>query len=283
MLEAAAVGVPHEVKGETIVVFVRLRPGETDEPDLRRAISDKVVEQLGKALRPEAIHVVTDLPRTRSGKIMRRVARAAYLGIDPGDLSALDNPLRSRTDPSREVAMTDFRVLGPIEALKGGQPVALGGARQRTLLALLLLRYGRAVPVAELIDSIWAGDPPERAATILRSYVSRLRSALGESAPVSEEAFGYAINVGPESVDAALFEHLVRAADTDLARGHPAAAADQLEHALSLWRGRAFGYLSDDEPFRREAERLDSCDWMRSNAVSRRCCSSAMGPQSPTN
>ncbi|HYI22971.1 MAG TPA: hypothetical protein VEX62_10080, partial [Candidatus Limnocylindrales bacterium] len=93
VLEAAAVGVPHEVKGETIVVFVRLRPGESDDPDLRRAISDKVVEQMGKALRPEAVYVVTDLPRTRSGKVMRRVARAAYLGSDPGDLSALENPL----------------------------------------------------------------------------------------------------------------------------------------------------------------------------------------------
>jgi acetyl-CoA synthetase len=74
-------------------VFVRLRPGEHDDPDLRRAISDKVVEQLGKALRPEAVHVVAELPRTRSGKVMRRVARAAYLGADPGDLSALENPL----------------------------------------------------------------------------------------------------------------------------------------------------------------------------------------------
>jgi acetyl-CoA synthetase len=81
------------VKGETIVVFIRLRPGETDDPDLRRSVSDKVVEQLGKALKPEAIHVVSDLPRTRSGKVMRRVARAAYLGSDPGDLSALENPL----------------------------------------------------------------------------------------------------------------------------------------------------------------------------------------------
>ncbi|MEO8625132.1 MAG: AMP-dependent synthetase, partial [Candidatus Limnocylindrales bacterium] len=89
----AAVGVPHDVKGEVIVVFVRLRPGETDDPELRRSISDRVVEDMGKALRPEAIHVVTDLPRTRSGKIMRRVARAAYLGKDPGDLSSLDNPL----------------------------------------------------------------------------------------------------------------------------------------------------------------------------------------------
>jgi acetyl-CoA synthetase len=93
VLEAAAVGVPHDVKGEVIVVFVRLRPGETDEPELRRSISDRVVEEMGKALRPEAIHVVTDLPRTRSGKIMRRVARAAYLGNDPGDLSSLDNPI----------------------------------------------------------------------------------------------------------------------------------------------------------------------------------------------
>ncbi|MGI8928741.1 MAG: AMP-binding protein [Candidatus Limnocylindrales bacterium] len=92
VLEAAAVGIPHDIKGETIIVFIRLRPGEVDDPDLRRSVSDKVVEQLGKALKPEAIHVVSDLPRTRSGKVMRRVARAAYLGVDPGDLSALENP-----------------------------------------------------------------------------------------------------------------------------------------------------------------------------------------------
>jgi acetyl-CoA synthetase len=105
VLEAAAVGVPHEVKGEVIVVFIRLRPGESDDADLRRSVSDKVVEQMGKALRPEAVHVVSDLPRTRSGKVMRRVARAAYLGVDPGDLSALENPLavesiRSAAQPS---------------------------------------------------------------------------------------------------------------------------------------------------------------------------------------
>jgi acetyl-CoA synthetase len=93
VLEAAAVGVPHDVKGEVIVVFVRLRPGETDDPDLRKSVSDKVVEQMGKALKPEAVFVVSDIPRTRSGKVMRRVARAAYLGTDPGDLSALENPL----------------------------------------------------------------------------------------------------------------------------------------------------------------------------------------------
>jgi acetyl-CoA synthetase len=93
VLEAAAVGVPHDVKGEAIVIFCVLRRGETDDVELRRSIADAVVEQLGKALKPEAIHVVAELPKTRSGKVMRRVARAAYVGADPGDLSALENPL----------------------------------------------------------------------------------------------------------------------------------------------------------------------------------------------
>jgi acetyl-CoA synthetase len=92
VLEAAAVGVPHEIKGEAIVVFCVLRPGETDTPDLRAAIGARVANELGKALRPEAVEAVPALPKTRNGKIMRRVARAAYLGLDPGDLSALENP-----------------------------------------------------------------------------------------------------------------------------------------------------------------------------------------------
>ena len=92
VLEAAAVGIPHEVKGEVIVLFCVLRRGETDTPELRASISDRVVREMGKPLRPEAVHVVGELPKTRSGKVMRRVARAAYLGSDPGDLSSLDNP-----------------------------------------------------------------------------------------------------------------------------------------------------------------------------------------------
>jgi acetyl-CoA synthetase len=93
VLEAAAIGVPHEIKGEVIVLFCVLRRGETSDPDLRAAIVARVAEQLGKALRPETVEIVPELPKTRSGKVMRRVARAAYLGLDPGDLSALDNPL----------------------------------------------------------------------------------------------------------------------------------------------------------------------------------------------
>jgi acetyl-CoA synthetase len=92
VVEAAAIGVPHAVKGESIVVVCTVRRGETDTPDLRAAISRRVVEDLGKPLRPDAVVIVPALPKTRSGKIMRRVIRAAYLGIDPGDLSALDDP-----------------------------------------------------------------------------------------------------------------------------------------------------------------------------------------------
>jgi acetyl-CoA synthetase len=93
VLEAAAIGVPHEVKGEVIVVFCVLGLGESDSVELRARIAARVAESLGKALKPDAVLVVPQLPKTRSGKVMRRVARAAYLGLDPGDLSTLENPV----------------------------------------------------------------------------------------------------------------------------------------------------------------------------------------------
>jgi acetyl-CoA synthetase len=92
VVEAAAVGIPHPVKGESIAVFCVLRPGVADGPELRAAIAGEVVRELGKALKPEIIEVVPALPKTRSGKVMRRVIRAAYLDLDPGDVSALDDP-----------------------------------------------------------------------------------------------------------------------------------------------------------------------------------------------
>ncbi|MGZ6260166.1 MAG: AMP-binding enzyme, partial [Candidatus Limnocylindrales bacterium] len=64
-----------------------------DAPELRASIGAHVAGELGKALRPDAVVVVPALPKTRSGKVMRRVARAAYLDQDPGDVSALENPL----------------------------------------------------------------------------------------------------------------------------------------------------------------------------------------------
>ncbi|MFL5771167.1 MAG: AMP-binding protein [Chloroflexota bacterium] len=107
VVEAAAIGIPHAVKGEAIVVVATLRRGETDDDALRASISRRVVEDLGKTLRPEAVVVVAALPKTRSGKIMRRVVRAAYLGLDPGDLSALDDPMTIGAIRSAAMGISD--------------------------------------------------------------------------------------------------------------------------------------------------------------------------------
>ena len=92
VVEAAAIGIPDALKGEAIVVLAILRPGSASGADVTRQIADLVVRDLGKTCRPAAVVIVPDLPRTRSGKIMRRVARAAYLRAEHGDLSALENP-----------------------------------------------------------------------------------------------------------------------------------------------------------------------------------------------
>jgi acetyl-CoA synthetase len=90
--EAAAIGVPHPVKGEALVCFVVLHHGWTPSEALSSELAGRVGEQLGKPLRPAAVHVVPDLPKTRNAKILRRVIRAAFVGQDPGDLSSLENP-----------------------------------------------------------------------------------------------------------------------------------------------------------------------------------------------
>ena len=90
--EAAAIGVPDDLKGEALVAFVILRPDHQPSPELAEALRDQVASQLGKSLRPKAVHIVPDLPRTRNAKIMRRVIRATYIGEPVGDLTSLENP-----------------------------------------------------------------------------------------------------------------------------------------------------------------------------------------------
>lgn len=90
--EAAAIGVPHDLKGEAIVCFCVLKPDYTPSEGLSRQLRERVAQSLGKALKPEAVRFVRDLPKTRNAKVMRRVIRAAYLDQDPGDLTALENP-----------------------------------------------------------------------------------------------------------------------------------------------------------------------------------------------
>lgn len=89
---AAAIGVPDEVKGESIALFLVPAPGTSPDDDLTSRVSEACDTALGKAFRPKSIHWVDDLPRTRSQKIMRRVVKAVTLGQDPGDLTSLENP-----------------------------------------------------------------------------------------------------------------------------------------------------------------------------------------------
>jgi acetyl-CoA synthetase len=90
--EAAAIGVPDELKGEVVLVFVILRPSYEPDEKLRADIASTIVGQLGKSLAPKKVLFVKELPKTRNAKIMRRVIRARYLGSDPGDISSLENP-----------------------------------------------------------------------------------------------------------------------------------------------------------------------------------------------
>jgi acetyl-CoA synthetase len=90
--ESAAVGVPHDVKGETIWCFVVTKPGHATDEALAKDLKSVVAAHLGKAFTPARIVFVDELPRTRSAKILRRAIRATVAGQDPGDLSSLENP-----------------------------------------------------------------------------------------------------------------------------------------------------------------------------------------------
>ncbi|MGB7861587.1 MAG: AMP-binding protein [Acidimicrobiia bacterium] len=89
---AAAIGLPDQVKGESIGLYLVAAPGISADDDLTASVVTRIEETLGKAFRPTVVNWVSDLPRTRSQKIMRRVVKALVLGDDPGDLTSLENP-----------------------------------------------------------------------------------------------------------------------------------------------------------------------------------------------
>jgi len=102
--EAAAVGIPDPLKGQSVVVFVVPRP-DADPGPIPAAVSRSVERSLGKPFKPAAVHVLPRLPKTRNGKILRRVIRNVFLGAPPGDLSAIDDmatldPIRALRDKS---------------------------------------------------------------------------------------------------------------------------------------------------------------------------------------
>ncbi|MEU2424753.1 BTAD domain-containing putative transcriptional regulator [Streptomyces sp. NPDC007851] len=155
--------------------------------------------------------------------------------------------------------MLCVQVLGPIGADIDGAPVRLGSPRQRAVLALLLANRGRVVPVDRLIDRLWRGRPPEKAAASLHVYVSNLRRVLEPGrAPRSpagvlvSAAPGYAVRLPEDAVDAWRFEAAVRRART----APPAEARHLLEEAIGWWHGAAYGEWADEEWAVTEAARL---------------------------
>jgi acetyl-CoA synthetase len=92
VVEAAAIGVPDEIKGEVVVCFVAVAPGVVETEELRGELSGLVVSKLGKTLRPKAIKFVDVLPKTRSGKVLRGMIRRKFLGEDVGDTASVENP-----------------------------------------------------------------------------------------------------------------------------------------------------------------------------------------------
>jgi DNA-binding SARP family transcriptional activator len=148
-----------------------------------------------------------------------------------------------------------FSLLGPVQAHRDGVAVALGGPKQRAVLALLLLNANRTVQVSQIIDGVWGEGAPARAVNTVQVYVSGLRRALepqpaGEPADrlLSTHGTGYLLRADEHSLD--LLEFYAAAADgrRALAEGRPGDAAAPLRHALGLWRGRPLADVAD-EPF----------------------------------
>jgi DNA-binding SARP family transcriptional activator len=140
----------------------------------------------------------------------------------------------------------EFRILGSLEVLAAGRDVPLGGARQRAVLAILLLHRGEVVPVDRIAEELWGERPPETAIKTVQVYVSRLRKVLPQDV-LATRSPGYVLGISPDELDLDRFERLVDEGRSLLARGQPADASERLRGALSLWRGPAladFAYES---------------------------------------
>jgi acetyl-CoA synthetase len=93
VIESAAIGVPHAIKGEEVVIFCVLNANVPPTDELKEELINLVIAELGKSLKPKEIKFVSALPKTRNAKVMHRIIRAVYLGNDPGDLSSLENAM----------------------------------------------------------------------------------------------------------------------------------------------------------------------------------------------
>jgi DNA-binding SARP family transcriptional activator len=140
-----------------------------------------------------------------------------------------------------------FRLLGPLEVSEQDRVLVLGGNKQRSLLALLLLHANEVVATERLIGELWGEAPPATVAKSVQSYVMRLRRRLGPER-LSTRPPGYVLHVAPDELDLAVFERL----RGEASRAEPARAAAKLRDALALWRGPALADFAY-EPFAQTA------------------------------
>ncbi|HEX2374325.1 MAG TPA: BTAD domain-containing putative transcriptional regulator [Actinomycetota bacterium] len=154
-----------------------------------------------------------------------------------------------------------FRILGPLEVARGGETLALGGPRQKAVLACLLVHANEVVPIDALADGIWEGRPPDSATGTIRTYVSHLRRVVeagGDSGQVLlTTPPGYRLRVEPGELDSDEFERLLGQARRAEADGAPDLALGHLNEALRLWRGPALADFAAESFAHAEAARLD--------------------------
>jgi predicted ATPase/DNA-binding SARP family transcriptional activator len=151
----------------------------------------------------------------------------------------------------------EVRVLGQLELVAGDGVVALPAAKQRRLLAALLIHCGETRSADALIDAVWGESPPVSARKLLQIYVSQLRRALPAGVRIVTRASGYALEFDRALLDAARFERLLAEGRSALREGNGALAASLLERALALWRGRAYADFAYEDFARAEVERLE--------------------------
>ena len=152
----------------------------------------------------------------------------------------------------------EFRILGPLEIVESGETLALGGAQQRAVIALVVARAPEWVARDELIDVLWRERAPATAAHAVEVYVSAFRKRLrlaGQRVAVRSSASRYSLDVDPELVDARRFERLLREGQ-HVVPNDPPRARELLDQALALWRGAPLSDLIEFEFAWREAARL---------------------------